>query len=111
MMAITDITTMKLVTTVPIGSGADGAAFDNGLAFSSNGDGTITVVKPVNGKYEAVDTITSERGARTITADQVNHRLYLLAAEYLPAAAAKEGQKAPRPQVAPDSFHVIVVGK
>ena len=111
MMAVTDITTMKVIATVPIGSGSDGAAFDNGLAFSSNGDGTITVVKPVNGKYEAVETIPSERGARTITADQINHRLYLLAADYLPAAAAKEGQKAPRPQVAPDSFHVIVVGK
>src|ERR1019366_2739397 len=55
MMAVTDIATMKVIATPAIGSGADGAGFDSGLAFSSNGDGTMTIVKAVNGKYEAVD--------------------------------------------------------
>jgi DNA-binding beta-propeller fold protein YncE len=111
MMAVTDIATMKTIATPAIGSGADGAGFDAGLAFSSNGDGTMTIVKSVNGKYEAVDTVTTERGARTMTVDPTTHRIYMLAAEYGPAPAAKEGQKAPRPAVLPDSFHVIVIGK
>ena len=111
MMAVTDIATMKTIATPPIGSGTDGAGFDSGLAFSSNGEGTMTIVKPVNGKYEAVDTVTTERGARTMTVDPTTHRIYMLAAEYGPAPAAKEGQKAPRPAVLPDSFHVIVIGK
>jgi YVTN family beta-propeller protein len=113
MMAVTDMTTLKVVATPPIGPGPDGAGFDSGLglAFSSNGgDGTLSIVKPVNGKYETVDNVPTERGARTMTVDSKNHRVYLLAAEYGPAPEAAPGKKA-RPPVLPDSFHVLVVGK
>ena len=112
MMAVTDIATMKVIGTPAIGSGPDAAGFDpgTGLAFSSNGDGTLTIVKLVNGKYEAADTVTTERGARTMTVDPKLHRVYLLAAEYGPAPEAKEGKKG-RPPVLPDSFHILVVGK
>jgi YVTN family beta-propeller protein len=112
-MAVTDIATLKVVATPPIGSGTDGAGFDPGLglAFSSNGgDGTLSIIKQVNGKYETVDNVATERGARTITVDPKNHKVYLLAAEYGPAPAAAPGKKA-RPPVLPDSFHVLVVGK
>jgi len=112
MMAVTDIATMKVIATPAIGTGPDAAGFDpgTGLAFSSNGDGTMTIVKLVNGKYEAADTVATERGARTMTVDPKLHRAYLLAAEYGPAPEAKEGKKG-RPPVLPDSFHVLVVGK
>ena len=111
MMAVTDIPTMKVIATPPIGNGPDAAGFDStlGLAFSSNGqDGTMTIVKLVNGKYEAVDTVTTEPRARTMTVDEKLHRIYLLTADYSTAAA---GQKGGRPQPVPDSFHVLVVGK
>ena len=94
--------------------GPDGAGFDPGLglAFSSNGgDGTLSIVKQVNGKYETVDNVPTERGARTMTVDPKNHRVYLLAAEYGPAPTASPGQKKARPPIVPDSFHVLVVGK
>jgi DNA-binding beta-propeller fold protein YncE len=112
MMAVTDIATMKVIATPAIGAGPDAAGFDpgTGLAFSSNGEGTLTIVKLVNGKYEAVDTVATERGARTMTVDPKLHRVYLLAAEYGPAPEAKEGKKG-RPPVLPDSFHILVVGK
>ena len=112
MMAVTDIATMKVIATPAIGAGPDAAGFDpgTGLAFSSNGEGTLTIVKLVNGKYEAVDTVPTERGARTMTVDPKLHRVYLLAAEYGPAPEAKEGKKG-RPPVLPDSFHILVVGK
>jgi DNA-binding beta-propeller fold protein YncE len=109
MMVITDIPSLKVIGTAPIGAGPDGAGYDAGLglAFSSNGqDGTLSIVKEVGGKYQTVDTVPTERGARTMTVDQKNHRVYLLAAEFGPLAA---GQK--RPPVLPDSFHVLVVGK
>jgi len=111
-MAVIDIATWKVVATPAIGTGTDAAGFDsgNGLAFSSNGDGTLTIVKAVNGKYDAVDSVQTERGARTMTVDEKTHRVYLLAAEYGPAPEAKEGKKS-RPPVLPDSFHVLVVGK
>jgi hypothetical protein len=65
----------------------------------------------VNGKYETVDTVTTERGARTMTVDSKNHRVYLLAAEYGPTPPAEPGKRAPRPPVLPDSFRILVVGK
>jgi len=114
MMAVTDIPSLKVVATPAIGPGADGAGFDSslGLAFSSNGgDGTLSVVKLVNGKYETVDNVQTERGARTMAVDEKNHRVYLLAAEYGPAPEAQGGQKKGRPRILPDSFHVLVVGK
>jgi DNA-binding beta-propeller fold protein YncE len=109
MMIVVDIPSWKIVATPAIGSGPDAAGFDStlGLAFSSNGEGTVTIVKLVNGKYEAVDTVTTERGARTMTVDEKMHKIYLLAAEYGTQPAGQKG----RPPVVPDSFHVLVVGK
>jgi len=114
MMAVTDIGAMKVIATPPIGPGTDGAGFDSGtgLTFSANGgDATLTIVKPVNGKYEAVDNVPTERGARTMAVDEKLHRAYLLAAEYGPTPEARPGQKKGRPPILPDSFHVLVVGK
>jgi len=113
MMAVIDILSLKVIATPPIGSGADGAGFDSGLglAFSANGgDGTLSIVKLVNGKYETVDNVPTERGARTMTVDEKAHRVYLLAAEYGPAPEAQGGKKG-RPPILPDSFHVLAVGK
>lgn len=114
MMAVTDIATMKVIATPAVGPGTDGAGFDPGagLAFSSNGgDGTLTIVKLVNGKYTAVDTVETARGSRTMAVDEKLHRVYLLGAEFGPAPEPKTGQKKGRPPVVPDSFHVLVVGK
>jgi DNA-binding beta-propeller fold protein YncE len=110
MMIVIDIPSWKIVATPPIGAGPDAASFDSslGLAFSSNGtDGTVSIVKAVNGKYETVDTVTTERSARTMTVDEKTHKLYLLAAEYGTPVPGAKG----RPPVLPDSFHVLVVGK
>ena len=110
MMAVTDIASWKVIATPVIGASPDAAGFDStlGLAFSSNGgDGTLTIVKLVNGKYDAVDSVPTELRARTMTVDEKLHRVYLLGADF---AAAPAGQKG-RPQAVPDSFHVLVVGK
>jgi YVTN family beta-propeller protein len=109
MMVVIDIPSLKVIATPTIGAGPDGAGYDPGLglAFSSNGqDGTLSIVKQVSGKWDTVDTVQTERGARTMTVDPKNHKIYLLAAEFGPLQA---GQK--RPPVLPDSFHVLVVGK
>jgi YVTN family beta-propeller protein len=114
MMAVTDIATLKVIATPAVGAGPDAAAYDpgTGLVFSSNGqDGTLTIVKEVKGKYEPVDTVTTERTARTMALDEKTHRVYLSAAETGPAPEAKEGQKKGRAPIVPDTYHVIVVGK
>jgi len=113
-MAITDIPTMKVAGTTAIGNGPDAAGYDpgTGLAFAScgAGDGSLAIVKNVGGKWQTVDTVTTERGARTMTVDPKTHKVYLLAAEYGQAPPPKDGKKG-RPPVLPDSFHVLVVGK
>lgn len=111
-MAVTDIPTFKVVATPKIGNGPDAAGYDpgTGLAFSSNGDGTLSIVNQVGGKWDTVDTVTTERGARTMVVDDKTHKVFLLAAEYGPTPEAKDGKKGRAP-VKPDSFHVLVVGK
>jgi DNA-binding beta-propeller fold protein YncE len=110
MMTVTDIKSLKVVAMPAIGANPDAAGFDPGagLAFSSNGEGTLTIVKEVGGKWQAVDTVQTERGARTMAVDPRTHRVYLLAAEYGPPQA---GDKKGRPSILPESFHVLVVGK
>jgi DNA-binding beta-propeller fold protein YncE len=112
-MAVTDIPTFKVVATPKIGQGPDAAGYDpgTGLAFSSNGvDGTLSIVKQVNGKWDTVDTVKTEVTARTMTVDPQTHKVFLLAAEAGPMSAPKDGKKG-RPTILPDTFHVLVVGK
>jgi DNA-binding beta-propeller fold protein YncE len=107
-MAISDPDAGKVVATAAIGAGSDGAAFDpsTGYAISSNGDGTLTVVQEMGGKYEVVENVATARGARTITLDEKTHNVYLPVADSLPP---QPGQR--RGGFAPDSFKVLVVGK
>jgi DNA-binding beta-propeller fold protein YncE len=107
LMAISDPDTGKVLTTLPIGAGSDGAAFDDstGYAFSSNGDGTMTVVGQTGGKWEVIENVATERGARTIALDDKTHRLYL------PTARTAAAQGGGRAGFVPDSFKVLIVGK
>ena len=96
----------KLITQLKIGSGPDGVAIMDGYAFSANGnDGTITAVGEVDGSLQAVATIPTQTGARTIAADPATHRLYLPTADFKPA---KDEEKR---QGIPDTFRVLVLQK
>jgi len=108
-MAVSDPDAGKVIATVPIGARTDGAAFDPGkaLAFSSNGDGTMTVIKESGGKYEVVENAKTATGARTVAVDPATHRLYLPTAEFKPPAAG--GNQ--RPAMVPDNFKIIVVAE
>lgn len=102
----------KVIAALPIGKGTDGAAFDAayGLAFSSNGDGTLTVVhEDAPDRFRVVANIKTMRGARTMTVDAKTHRLYLPTAQFGPPPALTPER--PRPASAPNSFMILVVGK
>ena len=113
LMIVSDANAGKVFGTAPIGQGPDGAGFDaaSETAFSSNGEGTLTLVKEVAGKYEAIESVPTERGARTMAVDTKTQRVYLPTAEFGPAPAATEQQPRPRPSIVPDTFHILVVGK
>jgi len=99
----------KVVATLPIGRGTDAAAFDpgTGLAFSSNGEGTLTVVEEKDGQYRVVESVKTQPSARTMALDPKTHRIYLAAATMKKAEAGQKG----RPGMEPNSFVVLVVGK
>jgi len=79
-MVLMDYTNGKVVATLDCGSGVDAAAYDPGthLAFvSAGGSGTVTVAKVEADKLTLVQTLTTERQARTMTVDPKTHRIYL----------------------------------
>jgi DNA-binding beta-propeller fold protein YncE len=113
-MTILDTSAGEVIATVTIGGNVDGNGFDagTGLAFSSNGDGTLTVVReasPVN--FSAVETVATQRGSRTMAIDPKTHDIYLPAAQFTyPRGSAPAGSKQ-RPVMVKGSFEVLVVGK
>jgi len=112
-MVVMDASNGKTIATFPIGR-TDGLVFDSKLkiAYASNGEGTITAVKEVNAdKFELIENITTEPGARTIGIDLVTHHLYLPTAKFGTAPAATTENPRPRAPMIPGSFHVIEVGK
>jgi len=79
LMVIVSAETGKVITTLPIGKGIDACAFDpsNGLAFSSNGEGTITVIKEDSpDKFAVLDNVVTQKGARTMAVDRNTHRIF-----------------------------------
>lgn len=112
LMVVVDSETGAVVTSLPIGDGSDAARFDpaTGLAFSSNGEGTVTVIhedSPTS--FSVVQTLTTQRSARTMTLDPTTHRIYLSAAQYEDQPPDSTG--APRrPRMVPETFGVLVFG-
>jgi YVTN family beta-propeller protein len=112
-MAVTDFTTGKLLGLAEVGDGPDAAGFDakTGLAFSSNGDGTLTVVDAGKKGFPAIQTVKTLSGARTMAFDESTGRVYLAAATMGPKPAATAQNPRPRASAVPGSFMVIVVGR
>jgi DNA-binding beta-propeller fold protein YncE len=106
LMVVSDAVAGKVITTLPIGDGCDGAVFDPVYkrVYASNGEGTMTVVQEVTpASFKVLETVQTHQGARTITLDNTTHHLYLSCAEYEAAAAGSTG----RPKVKPGSFMVL----
>jgi hypothetical protein len=109
LLVVTDLDSGKSVASVPIGKGVDGCAFEptTQTIFSSNGEGTLSIVRELTpDRYTVVQTLTTERGARTLALDGQTHRLYLPTAQFGPPAAA--GADA-RPTIVPGTFEILVV--
>jgi YVTN family beta-propeller protein len=110
LMAVIDTKDGKVIKTLPIGDGCDGLAFDAATKniFTSNGEGTMSVFheKTAN-DFEVVSTVTTKRGARTITVDEQTHWVYLPTADFEPADPNSKA----RPKMIPGTFQVLVVGQ
>jgi len=109
LMVMMDSTSGKVVASVPIGQGVDATKFDPGtlLAFSSCGDGTVTIAHEDSpDKLTVVQTLKTEPRARTMTLDTKTHKIYLASAKFGEAGAGKKG----RPSAVPGTFKVLVYG-
>ncbi len=113
MIAVSDASAGKLVTTVAAGAGIDANRFDPAtqLAFSSNGDGTMTVVHEDSpDKYSVVQNVPTMQGARTMELDAKSHRAYTVTAKLgtRPTYPTKDNPQRRAP-VLPGTFSLIVL--
>lgn len=106
LMAVVRVDTGRVITTLPIGLGADGAAYDagTGVAYASCGEGKLVLVRQdAPGHFISSETATG-RGAKTLALDPATHRVYLPTADF--KSTDPNGKGTP----VPGSFHVLVVG-
>ena len=112
LMVITDADDGKQIAALPIGAYSDGAAFDphSRRAFSSNGDGTLTVIaeKTAN-SFVIADSVATMLGARTMTLDPKTGRLFLVAAELRLNEAADPNDFRRRYSVVPGSAKLLLL--
>ncbi len=111
-MAVLDADDGRVVAMLPIGQGADGVKFDPraGNAISSNGEGTLTVVhEDAPGRFRVAETVTTQRGARTLALDERTGTVYTVTAEFGPAPAPTADRPRPRPPMLPGTFTLLVV--
>jgi DNA-binding beta-propeller fold protein YncE len=103
-----------ILASLPIGAGTDGAVFDPSTneAFSSQSDGTMTVIKEDSPTtFEVEQTVETQAGAKTCAFDSKTDQVFLITAEFEPAQAQPSPGKGARGPMVPGSFAVLVVGR
>jgi YVTN family beta-propeller protein len=112
-MAVIDSKTGKVLANPAIGDGPDGAGWSaaHKLAFASCGEGILSVVDAAAPGYPTIQSLPTQRGARTMSYDSAADRIYLVTAEFGPRPAPTSDNPRPRPAIVPGSFTVLVVGR
>jgi len=113
LLVVIDYETGKIVTTLKIGAGADGVSFDSDLnrIYTSNGEGTLTVVQEKDANtFSVIENFPTQKGARTITVNSKTHKLYLPTAEFNEAPAPTAQNPRPRATIKPGTFTILEVG-
>jgi hypothetical protein len=107
-MAISDYSAGKVVATVPIGTGVDGAGYDpaSGDAFASNANGTLTVIHQDSpDQYHVVANVETPQGSRNMGLDPTSHRIFVVSAKFGPPPASGRG----RPPILPGTFTLMTI--
>jgi DNA-binding beta-propeller fold protein YncE len=124
-MVILSATDGHIITDLPIGNGCDGATFNPATmeAFSSQGDGTLTVIKEDSPtSFSVEETVPTPARAKVLTLDTKTNQIYTITAEYGPVPAvpanapalppgAPAWMRTPPPPMIPGSFQILVIGK
>jgi DNA-binding beta-propeller fold protein YncE len=111
MMVVSDADNGKVITAVPNGEGPDAAAFDpeKMRIYSSNQEGTLTVVKDSADTYKVLENVPTHRWARTMALNTKTHHIYLPASDMMPLHPVRAGAERPRPTPRPGTFMVLDV--
>ncbi len=110
-MLVMDADTGKVITTLPIGQGTDAAAFDpvRHRAFSSNRDGTLTVIGETNANsFSVLDNLTTMPGARTLAVDSVSGDVFLVTAKVASVTPPAAPGGYPHTNYVPGSLELLV---
>jgi YVTN family beta-propeller protein len=110
LLVIVDAENGKVVDRLAIGDGCDGVAFDNKTKqiFTSNGEGTMTIIDEKSGDAFAISaTIPTKKAARTIFLDEATHTLYLPTADFEPKKAGDDPKA--RAKTIAGTFQVLVI--
>lgn len=112
-MAVIDSRDGKLIATPSIGQGPDAARWSakHHLAFASSGDGILSVIDARAPGYPTIESLPTQRGARTMAYDAATDRAYVVTAEFGPRPEPTPQNPRPRPAVVPGSYTVIVIGR
>jgi len=108
LLAVSDYQAGRIVATVPIGTGVDGAGYDpaSGNAFASNADGTFTVIHQDSpDQYHVIQNLATPVGSRNMGLDPTSHRIFVVSAKFGPPPASGRG----RGSVLPGSFTLMTV--
>jgi DNA-binding beta-propeller fold protein YncE len=108
-MAVSDYQAGKVVATVPIGTGVDGAGYDpdSNDAFASNANGTLSVIhQDTPDQYRVLENVQTPLGSRNMGLDPTNHRVFVVSAKFGPVPAG--GRRGP---VLPGSFTLMTIEK
>jgi len=115
MMVILSAKDGKILTTLPLAGGSDGAVFNPATmeAFSTHGNGTMTVVKETTPTtFEVEQNLQTMNGARTVTLDRKTGHLFTMSQERGPAPPPPGGGgRGPQGTPVPGSFTILMIGK
>ena len=112
LMIVLDADSGRVLASLPIGQGVDATGYDpvTHLAFSSNGEGTLTVVSEDSpDKFSVVENVSTQRGSRTMALDEKSHRVYLAGATFGPPPPPTPERPRPRPTMEPGSFVILIL--
>ncbi len=115
MMVVLSATDGKILANLPLAGGSDGAVFNPTTmeAFSTQGNGTLTVVKENSPtSFEVEQNLQTMNGARTVTFDSKTQHLLTMSVERGPAPPPPPGGgRGPQGTPVPGSFTILVIGK
>jgi DNA-binding beta-propeller fold protein YncE len=110
-LLVLDAGTGRIVAQLPIGKGSDAVSFDakRQLVYSSNGEGTLSVIRQSSPeRYVSLGSPATQPSARTMALDPDSGHVFLVAADRVVVDAAADDPRK-KYAIVPGSVHLLFV--